>query len=119
MTTQMPTPALLPESTHPYVVRVSLALGNNVEIDLSDEDMRLPFAGDYTIRIVKEQTNPREQANFIERISVHLEAFSSACEAERAGKLLVLSLLWVSASKRITIVRTDNASRCFFRQRIV
>ena len=95
MTTQIRTPASLPENTHPYVVHVSLALGSNVEIDLSDEEIRLPFAGDYTIRIVKEQANAREQANFIKRISVHLEAFSSACEAERAGKWFVLSLLWV------------------------
>ena len=70
---------------------------------MSEDEVRLPFAETSTIRIVKEQANPREQAIFIKRVTVDLEAFSSAGEAERAGKLLVVSILWVAASKRVTI----------------
>lgn len=93
----------LPETTHPYAVRVSLQLGSNVELDLNEDEIRLPFAQTSTIRIAKELANPREQAVFIKRITIDLEAFSSACEAERAGKILVVSILWVAASKRVTI----------------
>jgi hypothetical protein len=39
-----PAPAPLPESTHPYAVRVSLTLGSNVELSLSGDDVRLPSA---------------------------------------------------------------------------
>ena len=103
MGTETPPPAPLPETTHPYAVRVSLQLGSNVELDLSEDEIRLPFANDSSIRIVKEAANPREEAVFIKRISVDLEAFSSACEAERAGKILAVSILWVAASKRVTM----------------
>jgi Apea-like HEPN len=93
----------LPETTHPYAVRVSLKLGSNVELNLGDDDVRLPFGGDFLLRIQKEHTSPDEQANFIKHISVDLEAFPSAGEAERAGRLLTLSLLWIAASKRVTV----------------
>jgi len=78
-------------------------LGSNVELDLSEDEVRLPFAGDYTIRIRKKRTNSREQAIFLKRIAVQLEAFSSASEAERAGRRLVMSVLWVAVSKRVSI----------------
>lgn len=96
-------PVHLPESTYPYVVCVSLILGNDVELNLSDEDVHLPFADNYTLKVVKEPTNDREQTNFLKRVSVHLEAFPTDCEAKRAGKMLALSILWVAASKRVTI----------------
>ena len=96
-------PAPLPKTTHPYAVRVSLTLGSNLELNLSEDDVRLPFADNYTLRVVKEHANPREEAIFHKRITVYLEAFPSACQAERAGKLLALSLLWVAASKRVAI----------------
>ncbi|PLS80216.1 MAG: hypothetical protein CYG59_09170 [Chloroflexi bacterium] len=82
---------------------MSLILGSNIELELSEDEARLPFADEYTMRIVKEHSNPREQAIFLKRVAIHLEAFPSASEAERAGKLLILSLLWVAASKRVTI----------------
>ena len=91
MEARPPTP--LPETTHPYAVRASLQLGSNVELDLSEDEVRLSFAEDATIKIRREPANPREQAIFVKRITVELEAFSSECEAERAGKLLELSLL--------------------------
>lgn len=103
MSTPHPTPVPLPETTHPYAVCVSLKLGSNIELDLNGDEGRFSFADDSTVRIVKEKASPREKANFVKRITVHLEAFSTACEAERAGKLFVLSLLWVAASKRVTI----------------
>ena len=93
----------LPESSHPYAVNISLTLGNNVELIMDSPLAQFPFAGNHIIRIVREHTNNREQANHLKRISVRLEAFSSACEAEHAGKMLALSLLWVAASKRITL----------------
>ncbi len=93
----------LPNTTHPYAARVSLLLGSNVELNLSEDEIRLPFSEACTIRIAKEASSPGEQAVFIKRVTVDLEAFSSACEAERAGKLLVVSMLWVAASKRVTI----------------
>jgi hypothetical protein len=96
-------PVPLPESTHPYAVRVSLVLGTNVELNMTEDEVCLPFTDDYTIRIVKEHANPREQAASLKRVTVDLEAFPSACEAERAGKLLTASVLWVAASKRVTI----------------
>lgn len=103
MSTETPSLVPLPETTHPYAVRVSLQLGSNVELDLSEDEIRLPFAEASTVRIAKEVANPREQAVFIKRITVDLEAFSSACEAERAGKILVVSILWVASSKRVTM----------------
>jgi len=103
MTTDQADPTPLPESTHPYAVRVSLVFGSNADLEMSENEMRFRFAGDYTIRVVKELANPREQANALKRLSVHLEAFPSASEAERAGKLLAVSLLWLAASKRVTL----------------
>jgi hypothetical protein len=103
MATDPTTPAPPSRDTHPYAIHVSLTLGSNVELELSEDGALFPFANDCTIRLVKEHALPREQANYLQRVSVHLEGFSTACEAERAGKLLVLSLLWVAASKRVTI----------------
>ena len=93
----------LRESSHPYAIRLRLIIGNDVELQMRTPEIRFPFAEDYIIRIVNEYTSPREQANFIKRISVHLEAFSPACESEHAGKMLTLSLLFVAASKRVTL----------------
>lgn len=96
-------PQLLPESSYPYAVRVSLTLGSDIELLMKDPEVRFPFAEDHVIRIVQEPTNSREQANFLKRISIHLEAFSSACEAEQAGMTLALSLLWFATSKRVSL----------------
>jgi len=93
----------LSESTHPYAVRVELTLGSNIELLMQDSEILLQFAEKQVIRIVKERPNNREQANFLKRISVYLEAFSTACEAEQACKMLALSLLWVAASMRVTL----------------
>ena len=103
MTMEHPSLTALSKSTHPYAVRVSLLLGSNIELDLKEDEVRLPFATNYIIRIAKESANPREQAVSHKRVTVDLEAFPSASEAERAGRFLVLSLLWVAASKRVTI----------------
>ena len=92
-----------PVSTHPYAVRISLLLGNNVELDAAEDDVRLPFSQDAVLRIAKEARNPREEALSLTRVTVDLEAFSTAADAEQAGKLLVLSLLWMSASEKVTI----------------
>jgi len=92
-----------PEITHPYAVSVPLRLGDNVELVMDEVTVCVPFTDDCIIRIVQEHSTPREQANAIKRVSIDLEAFSSASEAERAGKLFVLSLLWVAASRRITL----------------
>lgn len=96
-------PVHLPESTHPYAVCVSLVLGSNVELNLSDEDVPLRFADNYTLKVVKEITSPKEETNGLQRVSVHLEAFPTDSEAEQAGELLVLSILWVAASRGVTI----------------
>lgn len=93
----------LPETTHPYAVKIELTLGSNIGLLMQDSELRFPFAEGHIIRFVKEHSNKREQANFLKRISVHLESFSSACAAEQAGKQLALSLLWVAASKRVTL----------------
>lgn len=93
----------LPASSHPYSVRIDLTLGYNIELLMKEEELRFPFAENRIIRIVREHLNNREKANFLKRVSIHLEAFSSACEAEQAGKMLALSLLWVAASKRFTL----------------
>lgn len=102
MTTTPSAPTPPPSSTHPYAVRVPLTLGNNVEIDLAGE-VCLPFAEGCTIRIVKEHTFPREDANGIKRVTAHLEAFPSASAAERAGTIFAASILWVAASKGVSI----------------
>lgn len=96
-------PEPLPERTHPYSVRMQLVLGSNIELLLDGDDVRLPFAGSYTLRIVRERTPAREEARDQTRIAVHLDAFSSASEAERAGRLLTTSLLWFASFKRVTI----------------
>jgi hypothetical protein len=83
-------------------VRVPLILGSNVEIDLAGE-VCLPFAAECTIRIVKEHTSPREDANSVKRVTAHLEAFPSASAAERAGTIFAASILWVAASNRVSI----------------
>jgi len=103
MSKEINPPPSLPEDSHPYSVNVSLRLGSDVELDLPDSDVRLPFTEDTTLRIVKKDANHQEQALSITRMAVLLEAFPSACEAERAGKLLILSILWVAASKRVTV----------------
>lgn len=103
MTRKQITPSPLPEQTHPYSVRMHLVLGSNLELMFDSEEIRLPFAGSYTLRLVTERTPAREEALFHRRIALYLDAFSSACEAERAGRLLTASLLWFAAFKRVTI----------------
>lgn len=90
-------------TTHPYAVVVPLTLGNDVELGWSEDNVYFPFSDNCVLKIVREYTRPREQANFLKRITVHLEAFSCASEAEQAGKKLVMSLLWLAISKRVTI----------------
>lgn len=103
MTDPSKSPEPLPERTHPYSVRMQLVLGSNIELVLDEDDIRLPFAGPYTLRVIRERTPPREEARDQTRIAVHLDAFSSASEAERAGRLLTTSILWFAAFKRVTI----------------
>lgn len=94
-----PSPPSQPESTHPYSVRFVLKFGSNVELDWAEHEIRVPFgdAGVLCIRRLKELPKNITQA------SIDLEAFSSASDAERAGQLLAFSLMWLAASKRITI----------------
>jgi hypothetical protein len=101
--TDKKSPEPLPERTHPYSVWMQLVLGSNIELLLDGDDVRLPFAGSYTLRIVRERTPAREEASDQTRIAVHLDAFASASEAERAGRLLTTSFLWFAAFKRVTI----------------
>lgn len=96
-------PKPLPERTHPYSVRMQLVLGSNIELILDGDDIRLPFAGPYTLRVIRVRTPVGEEARDQTRITVHLDAFPSASEAERAGRLLTTSLLWFAAFKRVTI----------------
>lgn len=103
MTSDSTTTPALPDSTHPYAVRVSLMLGTNIELEMKEDELRLAFTDAHTIRIMKERRSPREEALFITPVLVDLEAFTSAVEAERAGKLLTLSLLWLAASKKATM----------------
>jgi len=103
MTVDQSSASPLPEHTHPYVVHLPLKLGSNIELELNDDETRLPFAKNYTLKISKRHTPPHEQVNAIKRITVQLEAFPTASDAERAGKQLVLSILWFAASRRITI----------------
>jgi hypothetical protein len=93
----------LPEQTYPYSVRMHLLFGSNVELVLNEESIRIPFAGACTLQLTKESGSAREEANFHTRAAIDLDAFPSAGEAERAGRLLTASLLWVAAFKRVTI----------------
>jgi hypothetical protein len=93
----------LTEQTHPYAVRMHLVFGSNVELVMDDDAVRVPFAGVYALNLTKERASPREEANSYTRVVIDLDAFPSACEAERAGRLLTASLLWVAAFKRVTI----------------
>ena len=96
-------PRVPPERTHPYSVRMALRLGSNLELDVGEDDVRLPFAEDYVIRLTSEHTPPQEQAFDQKRVTVHLDAFPSASEAEHAGKLLTLAFLWFAAFKGVTV----------------
>jgi hypothetical protein len=93
----------LTEQTHPYAVRMHLLCGSNVELVLDKDSIRIPFADACALQLTKERGSPREEANFHTRAVIDLDAFPSACEAERAGRLLTASLLWVAAFKRVTI----------------
>jgi hypothetical protein len=101
--TDKKSPEPLPERTHPYSVRMQLVFGSNIELLLDGDDVRLPFAGSYTLRIIRERTPVPEETRDQTRIAVHLDAFASASEAERAGRLLTTSFLWFAAFKRVTI----------------
>jgi hypothetical protein len=80
-----------------------LVFGSNVEFALNEGSIRVPFAGAYMLQLTKENGSARERANSYTRAVIDLDAFPSACEAERAGRLLTASLLWVAAFKRVTI----------------
>ena len=92
----------LPINTHPYLVRVLITIGSNAEL-IGEDNLRLPFAGNYILTAFKDDPTPTEQANFFKRITVDLESFSSLEDANKAGNLLVSSLLWTAVSKRVTI----------------
>lgn len=100
---EIPDPQPPPETTHPYGVRFHLKLGSNVELVDLDDQAALPFAKFLVLSVSRERTPAHEEARFIKRIAVGLDAFTSAGEAERAGNLLALSLLWAAAAKRISI----------------
>ncbi len=51
MNAEQSDPQLLPESSYPYAVRVSLTLGSNVELLMKDPEVRFSFAEDHVIRI--------------------------------------------------------------------
>lgn len=96
-------PKLLSEETHPYSVQMQLVFGSDIELILDENDIRLPFAGQYTLHIIREHTPAREEIKGKTRIAISLDAFTSACEAESAGQLLTTSLLWFAAHERVTI----------------
>jgi hypothetical protein len=100
-TPEKPTPP--PEDTHPYGVRIALVLGSNVDLELHRLDTLLPFGVAGVITIRQSHTNPREQANKLQRVSVQLEGFRTAGEAEAAGQRLSLAVLWSGVSKGFTL----------------
>lgn len=59
----------------------------------------MPFGPGGLLAIRKLKELPRNQL----KVSLDLEAFPSAAEAERAGRLLAFSIMWLAASKKITI----------------
>jgi hypothetical protein len=75
-------PKDFPEHTHPYSVKMQLLLGSDIKLLLDADDVQLPFAGLYTLRIIRERTSAREEANNRTRVTMHLNAFPSASEAE-------------------------------------
>jgi len=94
---------IFPEHTFPYSVYMGIKLGSNVELNLESDTFTFPFAKEFILRISTENASPREKANFVKPISIHLDAFSSAYEAELAGKWLVMAVLWFAASKKVTV----------------
>jgi hypothetical protein len=102
MTAEQPTPQPPPEISHPYAVAVPLTLGTNAELAQVEEEVTVAFAGG-VVWIVKDNTPQTEVAASLKRVTVHLEAFQTACAAERAGKLFALSLLWMVASNCVTV----------------
>lgn len=91
-----------PDASHPYAIVIALTIGNNMELEQVEEMVIVPFPGG-VVRIVKEHTPQSDIAAGLKRVTVHLEAFETACAAERAGKLFALSLLWMAASNRVTV----------------
>ena len=91
------------EDTHPYGVRIALVLGNNVDLELHRLDTLLPFGNDHVLTIRQSHVNPREQANNLQRVSVQLEGFRTATEAETAGQRLSLAVLWSGVSKGFSL----------------
>jgi hypothetical protein len=92
-------PSSQSERTHPYSVRFVLVFGSNVDLEWTDNEIRVPFGGGGLLCIKKLKELPRNAT----QASIDLEAFASASEAERAGRLLAFSLMWLAASKQITI----------------
>jgi hypothetical protein len=92
------------EQTHPYGVSVDLVLGNNVDLELGDADASLTFGPDHVLTIRQTHTSPTEQANNLQHVSLQLEGFRTASEAEAAGRFLAIAVLWSAVSKRFTLV---------------
>jgi hypothetical protein len=91
-----------PEHSFPYSVHIALKLGSNVELHV-DSDIIIPFAQLYTLKISARPSTPRETANYIKRVSINLDAFASAREAENVGKNLTIAILWFAISKGVTV----------------
>jgi hypothetical protein len=88
--------------THPYGLRADLLLGSNIELSMPEIEVSHGL-GEFTLRLCAANTNAREQANNLKRVTATLEAFSSPSEAERVGRWFAASLLWVAVSKRVTL----------------
>lgn len=91
------------ERTHPYTVHTALLLGSNIELLLDGDRVEVPFGGNCSVKFKKKHLSPRDQANYLTPVDIDLHAFSSASEADRAGKLFAFSLLWFAASSAVTI----------------
>lgn len=85
-----------------YDVRVSIVFGSNVEVAMDMDSIRIPFSS-YAMEVKRSRPTPRESANSLTPMSIKLKSFSSIDEAERAGRQLVLALLWTSPANRISI----------------
>ena len=88
-----------PASTHPYAVRFELTLGSNVELSFVEDEARVAF-GTADVLVIKKI---RELPFHMTLVSLDVEAFCSAANAERAGQLLAFSLMWLAVSKRVTV----------------
>lgn len=92
-----------PISAYPYSIRMILRLGSDIEIDLETESISLQFAGNYSAKLTKLHTTPKEKELRIKRYMLNLDAFKTASEAEKVGVSFAWSILWVAVSKRVSI----------------